>query len=45
MIKNEKGSWFFYINEMQIYFIASWLKKNVILSFNILTNISVVDCI
>lgn len=45
IIKNDNGSWFFYINENQLYFLSSYLKKNLILSFDILSNISVVDCI
>lgn len=45
IIKNDNGSWFFYINENQLYFLSSYLKKNLILSFDILSNISAVDCI
>ena len=45
VIKNENSSWFFYINDFFLVFISSQLKKNIILSFDILNNISVVDCI
>lgn len=45
IIKNENGSQFFFIKNEYLLFITSYLNKNFFLSFNILNNITVVDCI
>lgn len=45
IIKNENGSQFIYINDDFLVFINVYLKKNLFSSFDILSNMTAVDCI
>ena len=45
IIKNEHSTQFLYINENYLEFFVNYLKKNILISFDSLINISTVDCI